>query len=250
MEKVSQTPGVDYPRTFDEMDDWFRTEAQCRDYIRGLCWPNGFVCERCGVAGEPWVTGARRVSMQGLRRQHVADGGYGVPGHPQAVAHMVSGDVVHHQPEEWHERSGSCSEHWAWAATKRLGRGCTSCAEPWCDRVVIDLPARLKSMKPTLAALKRASGAARSRRSPSSWLATEKNGRAIGRIRLKRVKDVSAESLLDFIREAVEPGATIHTDGWKGYAGLSAAGYKHRIAVVSGSGDGTGSRSFSCGTGS
>ena len=63
--------------------------------------------------------------------------------------------------------------------------------------------------------------------------ATEKNGRAIGRIRLKRVKDVSAESLMDFIREAVEPRATIHTDGWKGYAGLSAAGYKHRIAVIS-----------------
>jgi predicted transcriptional regulator len=34
-------------------------------------------------------------------------------------------------------------------------------------------------------------------------IAAEKNGRAIGRIRLKRVKDVSAESLLDFIRENV-----------------------------------------------
>ena len=56
MEKGSPTPGVDYPRTFDEMDDWFRTEAQCRDYLRRLCWPTGFVCERCGVTGEPWVT--------------------------------------------------------------------------------------------------------------------------------------------------------------------------------------------------
>ena len=36
-------------------------------------------------------------------------------------------------------------------------------------------------------------------------VAAEKNGRAIGRIRLKRVTDVSAESLLDFIRETVEP---------------------------------------------
>ena len=65
-------------------------------------------------------------------------------------------------------------------------------------------------------------------------VAAEKNGRAIGRIRLKRVKDVSAESLLDFIREVVEPGATIHTDGWKGYAGLPAAGYQHRVTVISG----------------
>jgi len=65
-------------------------------------------------------------------------------------------------------------------------------------------------------------------------VAAEKNGRASGRIRLKRVKDVSAESLRDFIREVVEPGATIHTDGWKGYAGLPAAGYNHRVTVISG----------------
>ena len=36
--------GVDYPRTFQEMDDWFRDEAACRDYVRRLRWPAGFVC--------------------------------------------------------------------------------------------------------------------------------------------------------------------------------------------------------------
>ena len=38
-------------------------------------------------------------------------------------------------------------------------------------------------------------------------VAAEKRGRGIGRIRLRRVKDVSAESLLAFLQEAVEPGA-------------------------------------------
>jgi transposase-like protein len=67
-------------------------------------------------------------------------------------------------------------------------------------------------------------------------VAAEKNGRAIGRIRLKRVPDVSADALLGFIREAADPGATIHTDGWRGYAGLPAAGYKHHVTVI-GEGD-------------
>jgi len=68
-------------------------------------------------------------------------------------------------------------------------------------------------------------------------VAAEKNSCAI---RLKRVKDISAESLLDFIRETVEPGATINTDGWRRYAGLPApcalpaAGYKHHVTVISG----------------
>ena len=43
-------------------------------------------------------------------------------------------------------------------------------------------------------------------------VAAEQRGRGIGRIRLRRVKDVSAESLLAFLQEAVEPGAKIHTD--------------------------------------
>jgi transposase-like protein len=48
---------------------------------------------------------------------------------------------------------------------------------------------------------------------------------------------VSAASLLPFVQSAVAPGATIHTDGWSGYAGLKAAGYRHRISVVSASPD-------------
>ena len=66
-------------------------------------------------------------------------------------------------------------------------------------------------------------------------VATEKRAHAIGRIRLRRIKDVSAESLLQFIRETIEPGATIHTDGWSGYAGLADAGYPHRVTVISAS---------------
>lgn len=64
-------------------------------------------------------------------------------------------------------------------------------------------------------------------------VATEKRGHAIGRIRLRRIKDVSAKSLRQFIRETIEPGATIHTDGWSGYAGLADAGYPHRVTVIS-----------------
>jgi hypothetical protein len=55
MENANPIPGVDYPCTIDEMNEWFRTDAQCLEYIRRLCWPNDFVCGRCGVAGELWV---------------------------------------------------------------------------------------------------------------------------------------------------------------------------------------------------
>ena len=54
-------------------------------------------------------------------------------------------------------------------------------------------------------------------------VAAEEDGKGVGRIRLRRIADVSAESLLPFVREAAVPGTHIHSDGWKGYAGLGQA---------------------------
>ncbi len=45
-------------------------------------------------------------------------------------------------------------------------------------------------------------------------VAAEKSGRGIGRIRLRRVADVSADSLIFFVQTAAMPGSTINTDGW------------------------------------
>jgi transposase-like protein len=42
--------------------------------------------------------------------------------------------------------------------------------------------------------------------------AVEKNGRGVGRIRLRRVEDVSAASLLSHVKDAVTPGTEVHTD--------------------------------------
>jgi transposase-like protein len=68
-------------------------------------------------------------------------------------------------------------------------------------------------------------------------VAAEKSGRGIGRIRLHRVADVSAGSLIPFVRAVAVPGSTIHTDGWSGYARLPALGYPHQVAVISGGSD-------------
>ncbi len=42
-------------------------------------------------------------------------------------------------------------------------------------------------------------------------------GKKLGRIRLKRIEDASAESLEKAIQDTVEPGSVIRTDGWAGY---------------------------------
>jgi hypothetical protein len=46
--------------------------------------------------------------------------------------------------------------------------------------------------------------------------------------------DASAESLIPFIKDSVQPGSTIHTDGWLGYAPLDPNGYQHKVTFLKG----------------
>lgn len=61
--------------------------------------------------------------------------------------------------------------------------------------------------------------------------------KGFGRIRLQQVPDVSGDSLVGFIQQAVSPGSVILTDGWKGYDSVERHGYTRRKIVLSGSGD-------------
>lgn len=61
-------------------------------------------------------------------------------------------------------------------------------------------------------------------------VAAQEDGGRIGRIRLRRVSDASADSLEAAIGEMIEPGSTVRTDGWGGYGGIPDLGYDRRVA--------------------
>jgi transposase-like protein len=61
--------------------------------------------------------------------------------------------------------------------------------------------------------------------------------RGFGRIRLSRVPDVSAASLVPFVCDVVEGGATVMTDGWRSYGHISEHGYTHEKTVITATGD-------------
>ena len=224
-------PGVDYPRTFQEMDDWFRDDAGCRAYLRRLRWPEGFVCRRCAGIGEPWMM------SDGLLRCRNCHG----------RTSLTAGTVLQDTRKPlrmwflamWFVTSqkngvsalglqrvlglGSYETAWTWLhklrrAMVRPGRDClTGSVEV--DETYVGGPEEGK----------RGRGAAGK---AIVAVAAEKRGRGIGRIRLRRLEDVSGDRLLSFVQDAVAPGAVVHTDGWGGYGGLAAAGYKHQVTVI------------------
>jgi transposase-like protein len=56
-------------------------------------------------------------------------------------------------------------------------------------------------------------------------VAAQEDGGGIGRIRLRRIPDLTRATLHGFIAQAVEPGSTVRTDGLNAYLGLG--GYRH-----------------------
>ena len=60
-------------------------------------------------------------------------------------------------------------------------------------------------------------------------IAAQQAQKGIGRIRLSRVPNAAGDSLEPAVHQMVEPGAEVHTDGWRGYNGLPGLGYRHKV---------------------
>ena len=60
-------------------------------------------------------------------------------------------------------------------------------------------------------------------------IAVEDKDSHLGRTRLRRVLDASGASLIPAVKDSVEPGSVVRTDGWKGYNQLTFEGYTHIV---------------------
>src|SRR5437899_9450944 len=65
-------------------------------------------------------------------------------------------------------------------------------------------------------------------------VAAQEEGRGIGRIRMRRIANASADRPMPFVEESIEPGSVVHTDGWLGYLPLDSKGYRRQITVLRG----------------
>jgi transposase-like protein len=223
--------GVDYLRPFEEMERWFRDDAACRSYIWRLRWPGGLICPHCGVGGEPWRMSEELLRCRSCRARRSLTAGtiFEATRKPLGTWFMAMWLVT--------SRKNGVS---ARGLQRVLGLGSYETAWTWLHTL------RRAMVRPGRDALSGAvavdetsvGGAEKGRwgRAVESKaivaVAAEEDGQGIGRIRLRRIMDVSARSLLPFVRETVTPGTIVHTDGWKGYAGLAQAAFKHRVSVI------------------
>lgn len=217
----------DYPRTLLEFEKRFATEEACRQYLFDLRWPDGFRCPRCGHT-VAWSTNRAlyRCRLCDLQTSVIAGTIFQDTVKPlrlwfRAMWYVVSQkNGVSALGLQRVLGLGSYRTAWTWLHKLR-----TAMVRPGRDRldgtVEVD-ETYIGGKRPG----KRGRGA-----SGKSLVvvAVEDKGEEFGRIRLARVADASAFSLIGAVRDFVERGSLIRTDGWSGYSGLSADGYLHTV---------------------
>lgn len=208
----------DYPRTLGEFDRRFGTEEGCRDYLFRLRWPQGFRCPRCGQA-KAWPTGPHRFQCAGCDRQTSATAGtiFQDTRTPLTVwfraIWWVASQKTGASALGLQRVLGLGSYQTAWTWLHKLRRGMV---HPGRER----LRGRIEVDETSLGEGEAGVRGRQTEKKALIVVAAEEDGRGIGRIRMRRVPDASADSLHALVGEAVEPGRVVRTDGWDGYTGL------------------------------
>lgn len=219
--------GKHYPRSVGEFQAWFRTDADCLDYLDWLRWPAGFVCPNCGH-GRGWVVAdGRRMCCQCGNRTSVTAGTiFDRTRTPLTVWFTASWvfatgkDGISALSLKRTLEIGSCQT--AWAMLHRLR---SVLVRPGRDRLTGSVEVDetyIGGLEPGLSG-----GRARGKKVLTGLAVEVRQPRGIGRCRMLPLADLSAASLHAFVVEHVEPGATVITDGWQGYQGLEKLGYVH-----------------------
>jgi transposase-like protein len=206
-----------------EMEYRFATEAACRQYLFELRWPEGFICPRCGGSKAwttdrgLWLCAGCRLQVSVTRGTIFQDSHLPLPTWFRAMWYLTS-QKNGVSALGLQRTLGLGSYKTAWALLHKLRR---AMVRPGRDR----LQGRLEVDETYWGSEEKGLIGRLTEEKTLIIVAAEEDGKGIGRIRLRRIPDLTKVSVHGFIAEAVEPGSTVCTDGLNVYRGL--AGYIH-----------------------
>ncbi len=226
-----------YPKDFQEFLAQFKSEDDCWDYIYNMRWPEGFICPKC-ESKQYWITKQRLIHCTSCGHQASITGGTIFHGTRKPLLlwfHIMWWVVAQKTGASAYnlmDFMGFGSYETAWTWLQKLRRAMVRTGRDKLTGVV--------EVDETFIGGTEIGKGKQGRGAETKTLvvvATECNGKQIGRVRFKCIPDASGENLIGFIEENIEPGSKIITDGWSGYRSLSKSDkYEHEVKTISGSG--------------
>jgi transposase-like protein len=221
--------GVDYPRTFQELQEWFPDDQACLQYLAKLRWPDGFVCPACS-ATRSWQTAKARWMCAACGRQTSVTAG--------TIFHRIRTPLSTWFAAIWFLTSqkngmsalglqrvlGFGTYETAWAWLQKLRR---AMVRP--DRDLLSGVVELDEVFVGNESRGRAGGV---KDNTAVMVAVESlPSRKLGRVRLELAETARSSNLVGFAMRVIEEGSTIKTDGAINLKRLSGLGYQHQRFV-------------------
>ena len=220
--------------------DWFATEEACLRYLERLRWPDGFVCPRCGKAAEPYRANRARLMCPVCKHQCSVTAGtifdktrtplrtwlagvWYVTNQKQGVSALGLQRVL-----------GLVSYETAWTMLHRFRR---AMIRPGRERLKgdVEVDETFIAITDRINPPSRDGHKSHTTKTLVAVAVEVADPKGFGRVRFRRIPDDSEQFVLPFIREAVEPGSTLHTDGSASYRSVTKHGYIRDKNVMLGS---------------
>lgn len=217
--------------TFDEFVKNFSTEEQCREYLYKLRWPNGFRCPKCDCKSF-WSVGNILFECSICKRQ------------TSVIAGTIFQDT--RKPlKSWFtaiwwittQKNGASAE----GLQQVLGLKSYETAWAWLHKI---RTAMVRSARRKLSGKVEvddfyvggeehdgSTGRGTGNKIMIAAAIELQDSGKLGRVRLGVIANASKESLVGFIKDTIEAGSTVTTDGWSSYASLPKEGYIHEVYV-------------------
>lgn len=219
----------DYPANLMDFESRFASEEACREYLAQMRWPDGFRCPQCGH-DKAWNT------ARGLH-------------HCRGCSHEVSltaGTVFQDTRKPllmWFramwwvtsQKNGAS----AMGLQQALGLGSYQTAWTWLHklrramvRTGRDRLSGRVELDETYVGGQESGVIGRKTEDKSLVLiAVEREGRRLGRTRMRVIEDFRADTICAFARDSIEPGSVVRTDGLNSCLALAKSGYVHDRVV-------------------
>ncbi|MBR8189241.1 IS1595 family transposase [Burkholderia vietnamiensis] len=227
MSEFSPAPraGVDYPQTWSQFEDWFATETDCVRYLEQLRWPDGFVCPKCSVAQMPYRSSRGRLICRACHHPATVTAG--------TIFDKTRTPIKVWLAAAWHitsQKSGMSalglqrvlgfgSYQTAWTILHRFRR---AMVRPGRERLkgVVEVDQSYLAIQERRAPLAGSSVKRRTTKVIVIIAVEILEPKGFGRIRLRQIEAESIASVEPFVREVVEPGSVLRTDGAAIYRAL------------------------------
>lgn len=234
-----------FPTTMLDFQRMFPNERACGNYLERVRWPDGFVCPRCGAAGEAYRFEHRPTVLRCRNCQRNTYLTAGTVMHATRTslqtwfwgAYLVTTQTPGMSALQFQRQLGLRRYETAFQVLHKLRAGMV---RPDRDRIGAQWPIELDET--LLGGKTRGEGRGVHHKMYVAGAVEvrqkqDKRGRRAvyaGRLRLQVLNDRGKRSLETFVTENIETHSHVITDGWRGYDNLVAMGYGHESVVLDG----------------